>query len=204
MLAIETALHIQDPAKPDRRVLISGSVVGAADAGPVAEFPDARLSLRADQDLLVFFEQRRKFMQQSARLLASEDGDTGPRFTLELVGDPVSAENREHYRVSTAAGEYYVAVAGRNDCRMVDVSITGFAALTDQAHEVGEEIEASFSLDGRTCTGPMVVQSVRDLGRPGIRCGLRVRGGAGGLVDGVSALALQAEREMLRRISGRD
>lgn len=206
MLVNETALHILDPAKPDRRELISGSVVAAEAAGTVAEFPDARLSLRADQDILVFYEQRRKFMQQSARVLAAADGDAGPRFTLELVGDPVSAESREHYRVSTAAGEYYVAVDGREDCRMVDVSITGFAALTDKPHEVGEEIEASLSLDDRRWRGAMVIQSVRDLGRPGIRCGLRVRGGdsGGSLADGVRALALQAEREMLRRISGRD
>lgn len=207
MLAIATDLHLQDPDRTDARILASGSIVETVAAGPVVEFPELSFDVAGDQDVLVYFEQRRQFMQQSARILSVDDGEAGRRLTLELVGDPVSAENRAHFRVPVTVADIFATVDGRDGCRMLDVSITGFAVLTRQSYDVGAEVSASFSLDGRSYDGAMVVQSVRDLGRPGLRCGLRVRqpsGADAGLAEGVRALALHAEREMLRRVSGRE
>ncbi|MCB1150852.1 hypothetical protein KDK88_04855, partial [bacterium] len=89
MLAITTDLHLQDPSRTDTRVLTAGRVVDAAAAGPVVEFADLRCEVRPDQDVLVYFEHRRQFMQQSARILTLDDVADGRRLTLELVGDPV-------------------------------------------------------------------------------------------------------------------
>ena len=205
MLNISTELHIQDTTKTDKRGLVRGVINEEKSGGFVGSFEEARFTVMADQEIVVFFEQRRKFMQQAGRVIEVQSGQTGLTFAFETIGEAVSAEDREFYRTSAVSAEIDASIGVETSCRMVDVSATGFAYIGKKEHAIGATIDAMVSHEGKEFSGTMSVQSVRDLGILGIRHGVRYlenEADAGTLRNGLQMISLKVEREMLQRKSG--
>lgn len=205
MLPTDTEIHIQDPTKAGARVLHRGTVAATTGEVVTAAFGDVRFALGADQPIALFFEQKRKFVQQSARVAAVLETD--PRLVVELVttGEPVSAEEREFYRISTVSAEVEADVNGEAGCALVDVSSMGFAIIARAIHGPGAVVTSSLRYGGKEHRGTVCVQSVRDIGRGLIRYGLRYlddEASAGNLKDGLRQVSLAVERAMLQRRSG--
>ena len=66
----------------------------------------------AGQEITVFYEIKREFMQQPVQIDSVEPGEEGPVARYFALGDPVSAESRQHYRVTTITAEYPTARKG--------------------------------------------------------------------------------------------
>ncbi len=207
MLTTDQDLFTKAPGSTFDNWLYRGSVTGFEGEKAVAVFKDVPFTLTPDQEFIVYFEHRRKFMQQSARVACVREADPALVVELELKGEPVSAENRENYRVSTISANVGARVADEHECQMVDISVAGFGVVAKAEHLMGTTIETSVSHDDQEFSGTMLIQSVRDLGRNGMRYGLRYledEAAAGTLRTGLQRISLQVEREMLRRKSGMD
>ena len=228
MLGKGTNVFLQFPQEARTRLLHQGTVVDLAPDAFQAIFDEDSLPLEAGQELMIYYETQRKFMKQSVRVIAVHGGgaltdaiavateDNGAEATtatvvcaglaaaLALVGQPCSAESRQCYRVSTAVSDHRAELAGE-DCKLLDVSATGYAVLSKKVHKVGQVLDGAVMLRRETFRGRVCVQSVKDLGSGRFRYGLYCadeRTRIGGLKEGLPKLTMDLQLEQLRRRSG--
>ncbi len=205
MIKAGTEVHFRDPGVTTERILHHACVDGAdEDQRWIATFSAGSPPLEAGQDVLIYFEIKHEFMQQPAHVHALDDTETGKIVIFEPLGDPVSAESRQHYRVSTITAKIAADVGTENGCKVVDISSTGFAAVVEQKLAIGETVSVRIDYDGRHCEGTASVQSTRQ--KPGgqYRYGfLSVSHKDGGAFqEALNEISLDVQRTQLRRLSG--
>ncbi len=200
-------IFFQFPDESDQRILHPATVLERSTNSITAHFLDADLSVEPASTLLVYFEDKREFMQQAAQieaLLESDEGaDTPSTFGFVAVGEPVSAESRECYRVSLVLASYQADFSKQKSCKLTDVSATGFSVISSQKHAIGDIVPASLYLENEVFSGSVSVQSVKEVA-DGFRYGVHVISGRdGGNIDkGVQRISIVAQREQLKRLSG--
>lgn len=206
MLKKDSDLHIQDPRVTDKRSLHYGTVAETGVDHVTVRFADVRFEVEPDQDIVIYYSLKRKFMQQSAKIVEVIDGEDDLVFRLQPKGDPVSAEGREHYRVSCASADIHARLEDEEDCTLVDISATGFAVIAQREHSLGANAAAAVHFRGETFEGTICIQSVRDLGRGRIRYGMRYlddASAAGTLKTGLQKVSIAVERDLLKNQSGK-
>lgn len=171
--------------------------------------PDG-LPAERSETVTVFFDGRKGFMQQPGEIVPPdpEEGDTDgvpsePVVAVRLLGEPVSAESRECYRVSTVLADYHANFGRLGTCKLVDVSATGFGFLSTERLMLGETLEIEFTVGGKTIKGSGIIQSLKEV-RNGFRYGMVcvLDGGASGMALALQQLTVDAQRTQLRRLSG--
>lgn len=205
MLKAGTDVHFRDPAVTTDRVLYHAVVEGADENEAwTATFTQGSAGLAAEQDVLIYYEIKREFMQQPARIRSMEETEVGRVVVFEPTGDPVSAESRQHYRVSTITADIEAKLGDEDGCKVVDISSTGFAAVSSTRYTIGANVTVVIDFQGRHCEGTASVQSVRD--KPGgrYRYGfLSITGSDGGsFQNDLNEVSLEVQRLQLRRLSG--
>jgi hypothetical protein len=206
MLKVDSELHIQDPSIQNKRYLHKGTVLEVTGDAIIAAYANSRFEIENEQEVAVFYNHNRKFLQQAAKVLDVLDDETQLVLKIETRGDPVSAEGREHYRVSTASADIKATIGDEGDCALVDISAMGFAVITHQNLNLGSSVTAAVTYVGEDYSGTVCVQSVRDLGRGRIRYGMRYledESQAGTLRTGLQKICIAVERELLKNQSGR-
>lgn len=224
MLTQNQQVFIRIPSESDVRVLHPACVTDVADDQYTLALEEPDLDLVAGGEIVVFYESRREFMQQSARISAISAPESDPferspgvavededelgvvqTIGLELVGDPVSAENRKCYRVSTVVADIPVTVGAEPRCRLLDVSATGFAVAARSMYRVGNTIDVTIEYDGQDFSGCACVQSVREMLDGRIRYGLHCladRFGSSSLERGLAHISSSIQRRQMRRLRG--
>lgn len=122
-------------------------------------------------------------------------------FTIEPVGDAISAENRQTYRVSTISADVEATV-GKEDVQVQDLSATGFAVVASTDYQLGQTIDVEIQYEEEQCHGVASVQSLRNLGPGRIRYGLRAieeDPHTGVFLQTLQRISLAVQREQLKR-----
>ena len=208
MLRADSELYIQNPTVTDRRALHIGTVTDSGPETMTLSFEDVRFELAADQEIVIYFTVKRKFMQQAAKVveMVANEAEHTQVCVVRTVGETVSAEGREHYRVSTVSANIKARLGKEKDCTLVDISAAGFAVICHTEHELGSTDHASVEYQGETYEGTVCIQSVRDIGRGRIRYGMRYlddEAAAGTLKTGLRKVSIAVERQLLKNQSGR-
>ena len=195
---------------PEHEMLYPGKVSATTDKGYNAVFEGWAFSLEERAEVLVFYEINRRFMQQPVRVLSvvekkRDDAETRIRLELETTGDPISAENRECYRVSCYSADVEAQFGEDPEmCEVLDVSATGFAIFSDAEYTVGQTLQATLYHNGTPVHGTAVVQSYRAFGKKN-RYGLRAvddERPKATLKKDLNRINLAVQREQLARLSG--
>ncbi len=201
MLSTKSGFFLRIPNECDERVLHPAKVVVVQDEIYTAQLEEAGLPLTAGQDVLLYYEIDRKFMQQAARIDAVMQVGPESIVGLETTGEPMSADERQWYRVWAVLADL-TATIGSEDCPIQDVSAVGFAVLARDRHYVGNVVTATVHYKGRHHTGSATVQSVRDLDdgriRYGLACADDKQGGAD-LSKCLHTITMAIQRQQLRR-----
>ena len=225
MLKVGNDVLFQDPTYSGRR--LRRSVVIATDQETISvRFVGEPFALAVDQEVLMFFTARREFMQQIGRItaiempappVADDEADLaveakaavaakeGPVFLIETVGDPISAENRQCYRVSTISAGIEAKFGKEANLPVQDLSATGFAVLAETRYEIGQIIDANIRLGEESCHGLVSVQSFRELESGRLRYGLRAietDPHARIFLATLQRISLAVQREQLKRSGG--
>jgi len=165
--------------------------------------PDSEsLTLEPGTEILIYYDAKREFMQQSARVEALLDDDAGTVFGLEPIGEPVSAESRECFRVSTVLANLKAGVGDEINCPLTDVSVTGFSVHARTSHANGASLRVSLRHEGNEFSGLAVVQSIRSYDDGSIRYGLRCVDQHGELAKGLKKISMSVQRQQLKRLAG--
>ena len=191
---------------PDSSKLHPGKVFATCDKGCNAVFESNSLDVEEGTELFVYYEIRRRFLQQPARVLSvTPEEETRLRIELETTGDPVSAESRECYRVSCYAANVKAQLGEEPEmCEVLDVSATGFAVFSTAEHGVGKMFQATLYHNGNPFHGTVVVQSAREFGKK-MRYGLRAlddQRPKATLKSALNRINLSVQREQAARLSG--
>ena len=202
MLSNESGFFLRIPDESDERVLHPATVVEVQDKIYTAQLEEPDLPLSAGQNVLLYYEIDRKFMQQAARIDAVMQVEPEAIIGLETIGEPMSAEERQWYRVSTILTDLSAKIDSEELCRIQDVSTVGFAVLARDRHFVGSAVTATVQHEGKRYSGSATVQSVREIGdgwcRYGLACAGDKQGGAE-LSKCLHTITMAIQRQQLRR-----
>ena len=197
----------QEPTCDTRRLRRSVVVEASNDEFSI-QFVAEPFAFEMDQEVLMYFNGKREFMQQVGRIKAvaeceaEEGGSEGPIYTIEPIGDPISAESRENYRVSTISAGLEARVGAEENLQVQDLSSTGFAVLAGEDYSLGQTVEVSIAHGEEQCHGIAAVQSVRDFGAGRIRYGMRAieeDPHTGEFLEVLQRISLAVQREQLQR-----
>jgi len=194
-------LHIPNGSK---RILHPATIVGTEDEIHTAELEEPDLPVADGQEVLIFYDFRREFMQQPA-CIRRVTHDPKLIIEFETTGEPVSAESRQHFRVSAVMTGLTATLGSENACPLLDVSRTGFSVVARQSYDLGSFVNAALRHENHQYRDRVCVQSIRDLSRGRIRYGLHCvdkNRHAGGTPKGLHQISVSLEREQLRRVAG--
>lgn len=206
MPAIGHTLYVQFPGNTGKRLLHPCTVTQASGSEKLTVLPeDQTLNYQVGQEFLIYFEHRRQFMQQPAKVEALLDVDSGRVVALRTLGEPVSAESRQCYRVSTVLSDLYVTFDGQANCSLRDVSVTGFAVISPERYKPGQVLPAELVFEGRKYSGQTSIQSVCALPdgrtRYGVNC-VKAPPTPDALAKGVLQVSMAVQRQQLSRLAG--
>ena len=200
----------QEPTCTTRRLRRSVVVEASSDTFSI-RFVAEPFAFEVDQEVLMYFSGKNEFMQQVGcikEIIEAEEGsDEGPMFVIDPIGDPISAESRQNYRVSTLSANLEARVGDEENLQVQDLSSTGFAVLAGEEYELGQVIEVGIAHADMQCHGRASVQSVRPLGPNRIRYGLRAieeDPHTGEFLQVLQKISLSVQREQLQRSGGAD
>lgn len=218
MLGTDTGIFFRIPDGSNTRVLHPARIVEVSGETHTAEVEDPQISLEAGQELLVYYEMKREFVQQSAIIDVIMDGqpegeqpeeasEDAARLLVafRLNGEPVSAESRQAYRVSTVVANLFSMFGKEERCRLLDVSATGFSLESRQRFSVGDIIEGTLLFEDKEFTGLATVQSIKPLSGGRFRYGLHSvedKTRPADLLKGQQKISMAIQREQMRRLRG--
>lgn len=204
MLGIDSGFFLLIPDGSKRRILHPAKVVGLKDNLYTARLEEEDLAVVDGQDVLIYYENGREFLQQAAHIHRVIEDEPKPFIEFEMTGEPVSAENRQYYRVCAVMTGLTAELGNEKDCPLVDVSYSGFSVIAGEDYAIGRIMDAAVSCEGKEFRGKVCVQSIRVLSEGRIRCGLHCvenASTAGSLPKGLHHLCLSLQREQLRRLA---
>ena len=190
MLTTGQNVFLQIVDNPPRALCPSGAVevTGTALTVRIKDScaPDVDEILQAveiGQETLIYYTLEHEFLNQPVRvdevlspepdaIDACQDGGNAVLVSMKTLGAPVSAESRQCYRVSTVVAELTTSFDRYDDCELVDVSNTGFAVTSEEEFPVGAVITDTPRFEDLEPSGPVCIQSVRELKDGRFRYGL--------------------------------
>lgn len=200
MFATGSEFFLLLPNATPKRVLHPGRIVSCAGGVFCAELSET-LALGEGREVLVFAMVRNKFMQQGAAVVANEETAAPNTLRFTLVGEPVSAESRQTYRVSVALADLLAVVGKEKDCQVVDVSSEGFAVIAKSAFEMGASVKVSFTAEGQTVDGLARVQTVKMRNDGKFRYGFLIADRLSPARKALNAISMAVQRQQLKRLS---
>lgn len=207
MLNIGTELFVRIPEDFEQRILHPAKVTAIENDLYSFEFEESDLDLPPKTEIVVYYEVEQEFLQQTARIeMISPDpeADVGPIIGVSITGEPVSAESRHCFRVSTALDNLEADIATEQRCKLMDVSPTGFAVAADGAYGIGNVINAVLRHEGKRYKGRVCVQSIKALRTGKVRYGFYCiddHGPNSNLPQGLQKIRATMQREQLRRLA---
>ena len=167
-----TELFFQFPTESKQRILHRIDVTDTADGAFTARFQEPGITSEPGQNVLIYYELQREFVQQSVQVIAVLEDDPCALFTFQTTGEPVSTESRNCYRARAMFLNIPCQLGDEPNCPMQDISATGLAVVASTSYKIGDNVHVSFQYESFAAEGITCVQSVRELHSGRFRYGL--------------------------------
>ncbi len=229
MLKPGAEVFLQFPNETADRILHHGQIVKQSNGVFAAVFDESEIAPEPGQELLIYSMPKHEFMQQSARIVEApveaspvtdnaagakadeSDGETdglaspgNPPIYLVTVGDPVSAESRECYRVIAILTNRIATLDDEEGCKLLDVSATGLSLISTRAYCIGDIVTATLTEGREHYSGLVTVKSIKQLDGERTRYGLYCADDGksdGNFNKGIQKVSTAVQREQLRRLN---
>jgi PilZ domain len=200
MLSVGNAVYLLIPSASKRRILHRGQVIESNSTSFVAEF-DEDIAPAVDSDVNAFCEVDGKFFQQGAVVTEIRPG-TPAVIAFRRNGEPVSAENRQTYRVSLVAADFTARIGREHQCQVVDISPEGFAAITSSKLNLGSVVQTEVWGEGDSFSAPARVQTVQERDDGRFRYGFLVSRDHMAARKTMQQMSVTMQRLQLKRLRG--
>ncbi len=204
MLTTDSEIFISVPDEPHEPILCPAKVVEVSKGTYTTELKEER-SLEPGEESLIYYKIKGEFMQRMAQISAIRQTVSATLVLFKTLSDPVSAERRQCYRVSTLMADLKARIGSEEKCSLVDVSFTGFSIIAIQRYEIGKIVPVTLRYEDQEYEGRACVKSTKELSKGRIRYGLH------GIEDkktdnnlqvGMKHINLAMQRLQLRRQAG--
>ena len=201
-----STIYLQLPNASSKRVLHPLDVTDVSGKESITVLPQEQdLALEPGTEVIIYFDHKQQFLQQPAKIEALLEGEQGTLATLQTVGEPVSAESRQCFRVSTALADLTINFNGEQGCKLRDVSVTGFAVLSSKKYEPGQVVDVELLFEGKRYHGQASIQSVSQtpegLYRYGTNC-VKTANKPDSISKGMQVVSMSVQRQQLNRLAG--
>ncbi len=209
MLSVDTNFFLQVPDESEQRILHPGTVISVDGELHTASLDQEELPVEVGQPIQVYYEVQSEFMQQHGRIEAVMRGE--PDNVLKKIigftatGEPMSAEERQCYRVSTVTARMTVRVETDNEYPLIDVSATGLSFTAPHVYHFGQIVKVQITHDNHNYRGEGHIQSIRVLTNGKTRYGIHcVDDGESNIPfsKGLQQINIAVQRSHLRRLAG--
>ncbi|CAN5555872.1 hypothetical protein BH10PLA1_BH10PLA1_19400 [soil metagenome] len=202
MLEVGTAMYLLLNSEGKERVLRLGKVVTSSPTAFSAEFGDS-INCTVGNDMIVFAESRGRFFQQGVSVTQIQPAEQKIVIDFLRVGDLVSAEQRQTFRVSVVTKAMEATIDKETDCKVVDLSPEGFGAIVEKSLALGSLVPIAVSCDGKTkFTATARVQTIKILPDGSRRYGFLVPDKKSSARKAMQEISSTFQREQLRRLAG--
>ena len=199
-----TGFFVQIPDGSNERILHAALLEDVEGSSYTAQVKEDEAPLKGGQSIFIFYELKGEFVRQPASTSALSHTPAGINFAFEFTGEPVSAERRQCYRVSTVLAAVTATFGDEENCAVLDVSATGFAVLAEKQRKVGDVVDTIVRSGNENFSGPVRIESVRESNcgrfRYGLHC-LDAMSEGKALRNGLQKISATVQREHLRRLS---
>ncbi len=207
MLSPDKNIFLSIPEESVMLILHPAQVVACDQDVYTAVVEEDDVLLEPEQEVFLYFEISGTFMKQLARIegVAREDPKRWIRFTT--IGNAVSSEKREVYRVPVQFRELSATIGGEKNCRLQDVSDTGFSVIACLDINIGEVSQVTLRYEDEEFNGRASLQSVKQLDGKGKRYGFYCvdkQLSPGSLPRGLHLISLAVQREHVRGLRRTD
>jgi hypothetical protein len=187
------------------RVLHAGIIAAIAQDRWTIEFKDSKLPIKTGDGWLIYYHESQDFAQR--RVQIEEKSKEGPplRVVMKVIGDAVSVDVRQEYRVSAINAELTATLGTEEDCAVQDISMSGLGLVSGRKYSIGQTLDVTLHFEDEDFSGRVVVQCSRPFDGNRTRYGLRgVFDAKGGdpLQTGLMRMVTGVHRQHLRHISG--
>jgi len=201
MLHNDQNMFLLLPGDSEKRVLQPGKVIESSAPSFSIAF-DEPIELPVGLDTLAFCEVRGKFFQQGASLVEVREGGPASIYVFNRVGDPVSAEQRQTFRVSVAAAQIYAQLGKQKQCLVVDISPEGLAVIADAGLTLGSMQKISTSYEQNTILADARIQTIKILPSGKARYGLLIPSSDAVARKTLLKTSMDFQRRQLKRLAG--
>jgi hypothetical protein len=201
MLTSGSAMFLMIPDATNKRVLHPGKVIESDAMNFVCEF-EQPIAPTAGANVNAYADVRGKFMQQGASVVEVRQSQPKPIVAFARVGQAVSAESRQAFRVSVVVAGLVAQIDGTKGCQLVDVSPTGFGAILLKEYQIGSTICVTLNHEGHEVRTTARVQTVKPLPGGKFRCGFLPTEKNGSANKMLAQITASMQRSQLRRLAG--
>jgi len=202
MLECGTPMYLLLNTDGKERVLRLGKVITTSPAAFTAEFEET-VPCAVGTDMIVFAESRGRFFQQGVSVAQIQQADTKVVIDFARVGDVVSAEQRQTFRVSVVTTGMVAVVDKEAGCHVVDLSPEGFGAIVEKSLALGSVVPISVTYEGKVAfIASARVQTIKILPDGSRRYGFLVPDKKSPARKAMQDISSTLQRAQLRRLSG--
>jgi hypothetical protein len=184
-------------------VLHAGIIAAIAQNRWTIDFENSELPIKTGDGWLIYCYETEEFIQ---RVQIEEQSMKGSqlRVVMKVIGDLVSPDTREEYRVSAIDAGLMATLDTEEGCTIQDISLSGLGLVSGRKHSIGQTLDVTLHFENEDFSGRMVVQCIRQLDGERTQYGLR------GVFDakdehplriGLMRIALVIQRPQLQRAS---
>ena len=207
MLKEGSPVYLERDDPSGGRVLRPGSIAAIAQDRCTIRFENSELSIKIGDGCLIYYHEFQKFVQRRVRV--EEQSETGPhsRVVMKFIGDAVSADTRQHYRVSAINAGLTVTLDTEGGCTIQEISMSGIGLVSDRKYSIGQILNVTLHFEVEDYDGQMVIEWTRKLDGDRAQYGLRGLFDAKGrdmLRIGLMRFTRAVHRQNLQRVSGGD
>jgi hypothetical protein len=195
-------MYLLVPTGSDKRVLHPGKVI-ESNRESFAIQMDTPVTLNAGFETLAYCEVRGKFFQQGATLTESRtDSPVVTTYVFKRTTEPVSAEQRQTFRVSVALSNIRAEIGNQKNCHVVDLSPEGLAAIASPGFSQGSVQKISIVYENQTITADASVQTIKVMPTGKVRYGLLVPASNVTARKALQKISVTFQRTQLKRLAG--
>ena len=164
-------LALDDPSCG--RVLHPGIIAAIAQNRCTIEFENSELAIKTGDGCPIYYHEFQAFVQR--RVKVEEQSETGPlsRVVMKFIGDAISADTRQEYRVSAINAGLTVTLDTEEGCTIQEISMSGLGLVSDRKYSIGQILNVTLHLKDEAFSGQMVIEWIRQLDGDRAQYGLR-------------------------------
>jgi hypothetical protein len=205
MLTVGTLIFLLTPDSSKKRILKPGKVIESANGTIIVQMDEA-ITLEDGCEVIAFFKTGNKFVQQGAVVLTAPEQNAlppgGSPIAFKLIGEAISAEKRQLYRVSVPLSNIRARIGTELACQIVDISPEGCAAITRQKYVIGSTVQIHFIHEGESVLAQARVQTCKTLSDGSYRYGFYIGDKISPARRALNAISMMVQRRQLKRLAG--